>query len=123
MALSRLAAQFAAEIKQHDWSDAPFRADRAGHDRAVDRPGGQQLQPEQTERVTANVAWVSAQVLAYNDPNFDEYEYFRACGLDWRNRDGSPNKGITAGLRYDTAADGSRKFHVPGTWESDSTTA
>jgi hypothetical protein len=34
MALSRLAEAFAAEICNHDWSDAPWRADRAGHDRS-----------------------------------------------------------------------------------------
>jgi hypothetical protein len=36
MALSRLAEDFAAEIRNHDWSDAPWRADRAGHDRSRD---------------------------------------------------------------------------------------
>lgn len=36
MALSRLAREFAAEINYHDWSDAPFRLDRAGHQRDHD---------------------------------------------------------------------------------------
>jgi hypothetical protein len=31
MGLSRPARELAAEINHHDWSDAPFRADRAGH--------------------------------------------------------------------------------------------
>ncbi|GAA3081775.1 hypothetical protein GCM10017600_75110 [Streptosporangium carneum] len=33
MALGRLAREFAAEIANHDWSDATERLDRAGHKR------------------------------------------------------------------------------------------
>ena len=35
--LSRRALEFAAEISSHDWSDAPYRLDRAGHQRSKDR--------------------------------------------------------------------------------------
>ena len=34
--LSRIAQQHADEIRQHDWSDAPWRIDRAGHSREHD---------------------------------------------------------------------------------------
>ncbi|MFF5085038.1 hypothetical protein ACFY36_49040 [Actinoplanes sp. NPDC000266] len=83
MALSRLATQFAAEIAMHDWSDAPFRADRAGHRRERDSNayGTAQLDPVQTECVKVNAMWVAAQVLAYNDPNFDVNEFAGACGF------------------------------------------
>jgi hypothetical protein len=83
MALSRLAAQFAAEIAAHDWSDAPYRADRAGHRRERDSNahGTAQLNPAQTETVKVNAMWVVAQVLSYNDPNFDVTEFASACGF------------------------------------------
>ena len=81
MALSRLAEAFAAEIRNHDWSDAPWRADRAGHDRSTDsNTGEQQLLPHETEIVRLNATWVTAQVLAYMDPNFDVYEFAEAAG-------------------------------------------
>ncbi|MFI1194161.1 hypothetical protein ACH4T9_13000 [Micromonospora sp. NPDC020750] len=103
MALSRLAQQFADEIRQHDWSDAPHRADRAGHDRDDDirnRRTVAQLEPVETNRIRMNVMWVTAQVLAYNDPNLDVYEFAEACGVDTRTPTGRPRTGaITAGLR------------------------
>ncbi|QKW15467.1 hypothetical protein [Verrucosispora sp. NA02020] len=115
MALSRLAQQFADEIRQHDWSDAPYRADRAGHNRADDArnyPQLPQLEPHQTDLVRMNVMWVTAQVLGYNDPNLDVYEYAEACGVDTRTRAGRPRSGsITAGLR--TLVDGG--YARPGT--------
>ncbi|MER7166800.1 hypothetical protein ABT336_12150 [Micromonospora sp. NPDC000207] len=44
--------------------------------------------------------WVTAQVLAYNDPNLDVYEYAEACGVNTRTASGRPRSGhITAGLR------------------------
>lgn len=111
MALSRLAAEFAAEIKLHDWSDAPYRADRAGHRRSDDRNRQvPQLAPVETETVVMNVMWVTAQVLGHRDPNFDVYEYAEACGVKTKNRDGSRNRGILAGIR--TEADGS--YSTPG---------
>jgi hypothetical protein len=102
MALSRLAAQFAAEISNHDWSDAPYRADRAGHRREYDSPGklSQQLTPAQTETVRVNAMWVTAQVLGYNDPNFDVNEFARACGIGEFSVSGNRwGGGILAGVR------------------------
>lgn len=117
MALSRIAAQFAAEIKQHDWSDAPYRIDRAGHDHQVDgqHGGTKQLALDETSNVKTNAAWVSAQVLAYNDPNFDVHEFFEACGLDPNNSDGRRGAWVRYGLRWDEMEDGSRRFQIPGT--------
>ena len=103
MTLSRLAREFAAEIRNHDWSDAPFRADRAGHRREHDSKshGYPQLDWTQTETVRLNVMWVVAQVLGHADPNFDPYEFAEACGVDTRTPSGRPKSGvITAGLRY-----------------------
>jgi len=103
MALSRLAQQFADEINGHDWSDAPYRVDRAGHSRASDSPrkvSAEQLDPKQTEYVRVNVMWVTAQVLAFNDPNFDVYEYASVCGIGERSVSGGRwGKGIENGLR------------------------
>lgn len=113
MALSRLAREFAAEIANHDWSDAPFRADRAGHDRARDRTQTRVLAPGETDIVRMNVMWVTAQVLGHADPNFDEYEFAEACGVETRTRSGHRNGGISAGLRK---ADG--RYCRPGTWEA-----
>jgi hypothetical protein len=117
MALSRLAQQFADEIRNHDWSDAPFRADRAGHSRSADARGGAnpypQLPSEQTDTVRMNVMWVAAQVLAYNDPNFDVYEFAEACGVDTRTHTGRPRSGaIAAGLRQMNG-----RYARPGTWD------
>ncbi|WP_328344628.1 hypothetical protein [Micromonospora sp. NBC_00421] len=110
MPLSRLAQQFADEIRQHDWSDAPYRADRAGHDRADDRHPTEQLDDAHTHRLTMNVMWVTAQVLGYNDPNFDVYEYAEACGVNTLARSGRRDGGILAGLRL-----GSNGCMQPGT--------
>ena len=81
MPLSRLAREFAAEIAQHDWSDAPYRADRAGHDRSIDskRPA-EHLDERNTDCVRLNVTWVAGQVLAHADPNFDILEFAKAAG-------------------------------------------
>ncbi|MQY11489.1 hypothetical protein SRB5_16080 [Streptomyces sp. RB5] len=119
--LSRFAAQLAAEIKQHDWSDAPYRADKAGHNRQMDGRNATptQLDPQQTRMLTMNVAWVAAQVLAYNDPNLDEHEFFEACGLNARNKDGRLSGGVTHGLRFETVENGGRRFQVPGTYRFD----
>ncbi|MEV5819386.1 hypothetical protein AB0L22_09435 [Micromonospora haikouensis] len=113
MALSRIAQQFADEIRQHDWSDAPYRVDRAGHRRSDDKQPTQQLEPAETDRVRTNVMWVTAQVLGYNDPNFDVYEFAEACGVKTTmRRTGNRNGGIAAGLRR--FADGG--YSKPGTW-------
>lgn len=115
MALSRLAQQFAAEISNHDWSDAPYRFDRAGHDRTVDGKGAKQLEPHETDRIRENVMAVTAQVLGYQDPNFDEYEFAEACGVDTRTAAGRPRSGtIRAGLRIVNG-----QYCRPGTWDTD----
>lgn len=129
MALSRLAQQFADEIRQHDWSDAPYRADRAGHqwdDDARRGRGTKQMPADEVERIRLNVMWVTAQVLGYNDPNFDEYEFAEACGVDTTTPSGKPRSGhITAGLRVQQRGGGpvrrfeDRVFQRPGTYEYD----
>lgn len=130
MALSRLAQQFADEIRNHDWSDAPYRGDKAGHKREHDTRGGvnpyPQLKSEETNLVRLNAMWVAAQVLGYNDPNFNEYEFAEACGVDTRTPSGRPNSGhISAGLRVQWFGDTrvlasvERKWQRPGTYEFD----
>lgn len=113
MALSRLAREFAAEIANHDWSDAPYRADRAGHDRTKDHSNCKQLSPGETSIVRMNAMWVTAQVLGHADPNFNEYEFAKACGVETRTIHGRLNGGISAGLRQ---IDG--RYCRPGTWDA-----
>lgn len=103
--LSRLASEFAAEIANHDWSDAPYRLDRAGHRRCDDSPSKQtvQLSPEETDSIRTNVMWVVAQVLKHSDPNLDLHEFAEACGVPRRithRTDGSLSDAITFGLRW-----------------------
>ncbi|WP_030764692.1 hypothetical protein [Streptomyces sp. NRRL F-2664] len=120
MALSRIAREHAAEIKNHDWSDAPWRTDRAGHHHDVDskhKMSERVLDEDETRRVRTNVMWVTAQVLAYQDPNFDVYEFAEACGVDTRTRSGRVNGSIAAGLR----SDGAGQFARPGTYDFDET--
>lgn len=103
--LSRIAREFAAEIANQDWSDAPYRLDRAGHKREWDsNRGSQVLTPEQTDAIRTNVMWVTAQVLLHADPNLDLHEYAEACGVPQRitrNRNGQPSGSIPAGIRLD----------------------
>lgn len=102
--LSRLATEFAAEIAKHDWSDAPWRLDRAGHDRITDTNRDERvLTPKEADRVRTNVMWVTAQVLKHLDPNLDLHEYAVACGIPrsiTHRKDGSPSGGIPAGIRW-----------------------
>lgn len=114
MALSRLAREFAAEIRNHDWSDAPYRTDRAGHRREDDRLDrrSEQLSRVETDRVRMNVMWVAAQVLGHADPNFDEHEFAEAAGVDPYDSRGRKSGTITAGLRK---VDG--RYCRPGTWD------
>jgi hypothetical protein len=120
MALSRLAAEFAAEIQSHDWSDAPWRLDRAGHRRSDDRSSRrseQQLTETETECVRVNVMWVTAQVLAFNDPNFDVHEYATACGVPrgyTHTSSGRLNGMIDMGLRYDYDVERGTRTVIPG---------
>lgn len=118
MALSRIARMHAAEIKNHDWSDAPWRIDRAGHQHSVDsqhKMSKQVLDDDETRRVRTNVMWVTAQVLAYMDPNFDVYEFAEACGVDTKTRSGRVDGSIAAGLRMDVTG----RFARPGTYDYD----
>ncbi len=115
MTLSRLAREFAALIKYHDWSDAPYRLDRAGHRRELDsriRAYPKQLDRDETDCVRTNVMWVVATVLMHSDPNLNPYEFAEACGVDTRKPSGRPNSGhITAGLGHlETAL----KFNTAG---------
>jgi hypothetical protein len=105
MPLNKLARDFAAEISYHDWSDAPFRIDRAGHRREHDGRNASafHLDAIQTENVRTNVMWVVAQVLGHHDPNLDIYRFAEACGVDTRTPSGRPRSGfIAAGLRHDS---------------------
>ncbi|MEV4751667.1 hypothetical protein AB0K21_35375 [Streptosporangium sp. NPDC049248] len=113
MALSRLAREFATEIKQQDWSDSPYRRDRAGHDRSTDSNYGEEtLSQRETDSIRTNVMWVTAQVLGHADPNFDVYEYAEACGVDTQNSRGGKDGGIESGLRKHNSL-----YLCPGTWE------
>ena len=82
--LSRIATEFAAEIRDHDWSDAPYRIDRAGHRREHDgrHKSEDVLDDGKTDRLRINVVWVTAQVLMHADPNLDLAEFALACGVD-----------------------------------------
>ncbi|WP_369043457.1 hypothetical protein [Streptomyces sp. Midd1] len=113
MALSRLAGEFAAEIKNHDWTDAPYRTDRAGHQRSVDNRATETLTDAQTDAVRMNVMWVAAQVLGHRDPNFDEYEFAEACGVNTRTSRGARSGVIRSGLRIDSEG----HYAAPGTWD------
>lgn len=118
MPLSRLAREFAAEIRLQDWSDAPYRLDRAGHNREHDTNRlPDVLTPEQTERIRTNVMWVTAQVLGYGDPNFHVYEFADACGVNTKTRRGEPDGGIEYGLRREHQPGG--RYQRPGTYEYD----
>lgn len=108
---SRL-AQGAADLAHRDWSDAPFRADRAGHDRAAEGNRSDALSERETDIVRMNVMWVTAQVLGYRDPNFDVYEFAEACGVNVMTRSGRLDGGIEAGVRIQ---DG--QYARPGTWD------
>jgi hypothetical protein len=119
--LSRLAQEFAAEIANHDWSDAPYRLDRAGHSREHDsKAPAEVLSPQETDRVRMNAMWVVAQVLMHADPNLDVHEFAEACGLPRRlthnaHGRGEPSGFVDAGIRTVNG-----RVCRPGTWESDS---
>ncbi|MFE2561614.1 hypothetical protein ACFXGT_37525 [Streptomyces sp. NPDC059352] len=117
MALSKVAQQLADEIRLQDWTDAHIRGDRAGHDRKRDsksHPSDPVLNAEQTQSVRTNVMWVTAQVLGYNDPNFDVYEFAQACGVNILNSRGGKDGSIAAGLRTSYG-----RYCRPGTYEFD----
>lgn len=112
MTLSHLAAHLAAEINAHDWSDAPYRFDRAGHRRDRDsRRTEQVLNPDETELVKANAAMVVAQVLGHLEGElFDPHEFALSAGVARSlrltargQRSGSIDAALRKdGYRYDT---------------------
>lgn len=105
MALSRLAREFAAEIRAHDWSDSPYRSDRAGHRREDDKDheSKPRLDEKQTGIVQLNVAWVVGQVLGHAGllTADDIYEWADACGCQTSTLSGRPRSGhIKFGFRW-----------------------
>ena len=108
--LSRIAREMAAQINSHDWSDAPYRLDRAGHQRHLDSKSKsstkQPLDPTETDYVRTNVMWNVAQVLIHQDPNFDVYEFAAACGVPrsiTHRTNGTRSDAIKYGLRWKDA--------------------
>lgn len=120
--LSRIAREFAAEIAKHDFSDSPWRIDRAGHDRRTDTkstPTDKVLDPDETDRVKWNNVVLVAQVLKYSDPNFDLHEFAVACGLPrkWTHTSsGRPSGIMTAGLRTDLDGSITKPGEDPSTY-------
>jgi hypothetical protein len=116
MTLSPLAAHFGAEINAHDWRDAPFRFDRAGHRWETDTHRGTEvLPPDQVDCVKANVAAVVAQVLGYTEgaSSFDPHEFFLYAGVarDIRlTRGGRQSGAVTASLRINMGP----RYDTPG---------
>ncbi|MFI7691627.1 hypothetical protein ACIBQ6_21345 [Nonomuraea sp. NPDC049655] len=111
MALSRLAREFAAEISNHDWRDAPYRLDRAGHQWELDSPGKRSdtlLSQREARFVKTNVMWVAAQVLGHEDPNFDIKEFAEACGLTGMSE---------STLYYGTRRNSEGRYSKPGSYE------
>lgn len=94
----------AGEIAGHDWSDAPYRLDRAGHQRSEDTKNSAHapLSEAESDNVRWNVVMVTAQVVLLQDPGMDVVEYAMACGLPrglTHNTNGKPSGGLSAGLR------------------------
>jgi hypothetical protein len=75
------------------------------------------LTSEETDRIRTNVMWVTAQVLGYNDPNFQVYEFAEACGVNTKTRRGESDGGIESGLRREHQPGG--RYQRPGTHEFD----
>ncbi|MGW7196633.1 hypothetical protein [Streptomyces chryseus] len=102
MALSQEASDYAAEIRLHDWSDAPYRTNRAGHDRTTDyKATKEHLNDLETARVRWNVMITAAQFFQYRDPNFNLPEFAEACGVDMNAPTGRWLGNLEAGLRHD----------------------
>lgn len=115
MVLSRRAQEFAAEIQNHDWSDAHSRLDRAGHRREDDNRYARQLTAEEAAAVKTNVMWVVAQVLGYQEgAAFSPYEFAAACGVRTLTARGQKDGYIAAGLRTNAYTG---KYAIPGTWK------
>lgn len=107
--LSRDAQEWADEIRNHDWSDAPYRTDRAGHQRDHDGRNRTErvLTASETGAVRLNVIFVASQILSFRDPNFDVLEFARAAG------DANVTKSaLLSGLRWRDAG----VLAEPGVW-------
>lgn len=121
-ALTARERQLAAEIRAHDWSEAPYRATGTAHAPSSDGSDGgsggsaaPRLSEQEAERVRVNVMWVVAQCLGYEDPEFNPDVFASAAGV---TRDylctpfGGPSAIVREGLRvgadgcYDTPGSG-----------------
>lgn len=116
--LSRDAQERADEIRLHDWSDAPWRIDRAGHSRASDSKSKlttKVLSVNETDNVRWNVVLVTAQPFINSDPNFKLTEFAIACGLppSMTGTLTNPNGGLDAGIRRNV----DRHVAKPGSWD------
>ena len=127
-ALTARERHLAAEIRAHDWSEAPYRATGTAHAPAhAHAPSGDgdgsdggspgsaapRLSQEEAERVRVNVMWVVAQCLGYEDPEFNPDAFAEAAGItrDYRCTPfGGPSAIVREGLRVGT--DGS--YDTPG---------
>ena len=104
--MNPLARSLADEIANHDWSDAPWRIDRAGHQFDDDPPSKRarrRLTPHEASWVRTNVMLVTAQALLQVDPSVDLYEYAEACAIPehlLRNPDGSRCEIVQHGIRW-----------------------
>ena len=125
-ALTARERHLAAEIRAHDWSEAPYRATGTAHAPTGDGSGSgsgsgdgspgsaaPRLSQEEAERVRVNVMWVVAQCLGYEDPEFNPDAFAEAAGItrDYRCTPfGGPSAIVREGLRVGT--DGS--YDTPG---------
>ena len=119
-ALTARERHLAAEIRAHDWSEAPYRATGTAHAPTGDGSGdgspgsaAPRLSPEEAERVRVNVMWVVAQCLGYEDPEFNPDAFAEAAGItrDYRCTPfGGRSAIVREGLRVGT--DGS--YDTPG---------
>ena len=121
-ALTARERHLAAEIRAHDWSEAPYRATGTAHAPSGDGNGSDggspgsaapRLSPEEAERVRVNVMWVVAQCLGYEDPEFNPDAFAEAAGVtrDYRCTPfGGRSAIVREGLRVGT--DGS--YDTPG---------
>ena len=104
--LTRLEREFAAEIRSHDFSDAPYRLDRAGHQRTAEslsKRAQKELSPGESDYVRTNVMWLAAQVLKHENPGLDLHEFAAACGIPrsiTHRTNGKQSDVIRYGLRW-----------------------
>ncbi|PPF50340.1 hypothetical protein C5B94_15390 [Clavibacter michiganensis] len=139
-ALTARERHLAAEIRAHDWSEAPYRASGTAHAPAHAPSGDDsgsgsgsdggspgsaapRLSPEEAERVRVNVMWVVAQCLGYEDPEFNPDAFAEAAGItrDYRctpfgGRSAIVREGLRVGTdgSFDTPGSGPRGPRGPG---------